>query len=261
MIELMKSGFATFLKILAGLAAPAAALLFMVNVAPDRFAPAYLHTRRLFAAMGPLQTLPSGPMNPQRHADCGSMRSDPGPLSPDVYFPSLVFHCDPRRDNYFSREFSRQLKAMGEPSLLFLSRKDTAARAYRFIWLRAFHRPIAIRLVLSDGLVGQLTTTVAAVGGLRGPGALIRTVTITADSHAVSLLLARLSQAEFWRLDPISVNQGGLDGASWIVEAASDGHYKIVKRWSPPPMDPIHLLGQTFITDLAGLDLDPSEIY
>lgn len=261
MIKSVNPGLTKLLKILAGLAAPAAAFLILVNVVPDRFAPAYLDTRRLFAAMGPLQVLPSGQMNPQPHAGCGSMPCDRGPISPDVYFPSRVFHCDPELDSYFSKWYSRQLRAMGEPSLLFLSREDTAARAYRFTWLRAFHCPITIRLVLFDGIVGQLTTTVATVAGVRDSGTLTRTVTKTADSHAVSLALARLSQAGFWRLDPISLNQGGLDGASWIIEAAADGQYKIVKRWSPPPMDPIHILGQTFIADLAGLELDPREIY
>jgi hypothetical protein len=59
------------------------------------------------------------------------------------YFPKSSL--DSRGRELKSQWYSSQLRALQEPSLLSLS-KSPSAESYRFLWLRTFNHPIAIRL-------------------------------------------------------------------------------------------------------------------
>jgi len=68
----------------------------------------------------------------------------------DTYFPSGALSDSDRGDSDLARWYSGQLKALDEPSLLAEAR-NTSTQSYRFLWLRSFHHPIAVRLdVMAD---------------------------------------------------------------------------------------------------------------
>ncbi|HXB71414.1 MAG TPA: hypothetical protein VNY05_24480 [Candidatus Acidoferrales bacterium] len=70
--------------------------------------------------------------------------------------------------------YSRHLKALHEPSLWELSLHDPKAEVYRFVWLRAFHHPIAVRLVVRTSRSGWLNSRMTTGEGGHEPGRINR---------------------------------------------------------------------------------------
>jgi hypothetical protein len=65
----------------------------------------------------------------------------------DEFFPKHAFANDSRNDQFRSDWYSRELRILDEPSLLAIA-KDASSESYRFLWLRTFHHPVAIRVDL-----------------------------------------------------------------------------------------------------------------
>jgi hypothetical protein len=107
---------------------------------------------------------------------------------------------------------------------------------------------------------GVLIAKMSNGAGGYEPGTLILNKTAPVGRHGTTLLLARLLQCHYWEL-PTRRSPGGTDGAEWILEGVSDGRYQVVDRWSPGEADPIYALAMTLMVDLAGMRLDPKEVY
>ncbi len=88
-------------------------------------------------------------------------------LDAQQYFPPDAF------DSTTAELYSKYLRALTEPSLRELSQKDPSAEVYRFLWLRAFHRPIAVRLTVT-GSGGRVISKMTSARGGYDPGHLIR---------------------------------------------------------------------------------------
>jgi len=84
--------------------------------------------------------------------DQGAPVAESCPVSPQLrYFPVGTF--GPLNSDLFVREwYSKHLVAMEEPSLSCGVLEDT--ETYRFLWLRTFHNPVAVRFFF-----GAVTTT------------------------------------------------------------------------------------------------------
>jgi hypothetical protein len=68
------------------------------------------------------------------------------------YFPAGVLGDTADQHRFLADWYSKHLTAMGEPSLLEVSRQDATVEVYRFLWLRSFHHPISVRLIFrKDG--------------------------------------------------------------------------------------------------------------
>jgi hypothetical protein len=138
---------------------------------------------------------------------------------------------------YFSSEqsplseewYARHLSAMSEPS--FLSLHDNEDEAYRFLWLRSFHHPVAVRVWRSGD---QRFLTVKELSGAGGyePGKLIvnRTRALTEEEWSTFTLL--LEDALYWQIAERDDDMG-TDGAQWIVEGVREGYYHLADCWSP----------------------------
>ena len=101
-------------------------------------------------------------------------------LAQGQYFPKLSFGSSSTLDELKQTWYSSQLRALQEPSLLTLV-KSPSSECYRFLWLRTFNHPIAIRLEpMSDG-TSVLTTKVASGDGGFHPGVLSETTSPPAD--------------------------------------------------------------------------------
>lgn len=175
------------------------------------------------------------------------------------YFPEKTFGDDPRLDRFVSGWYSGQLTALKEPSLLELS-KALPAESYRFLWLRTFHHPVAIRVdVQADGSA-TLTTKIASGAGGYKPGNLIVNTFRALTKDEAKKLIAQVNDSGFWQLPSYERNGGGADGSEWIIEAAAHGKYHLVSEWTPEK-GPIFDLGTTFLFGLAKIDIPKNEIY
>jgi hypothetical protein len=179
----------------------------------------------------------------------------------DVYFPEKALSGDPWSDHFKSVWYSQELGCLKEPSLLDLS-KDESREVYRFLWVRSFDHPVAIRLeVRADG-TGMLTTKVAngEAGFLKTITHLIEDISRPLTREQTHAFLAQVKRSQFWLL-PSSINdQTGTDGAEWIIEGVKSGKYHVVDRWSPKT-GTIRELGLTFLFGVAQMNVPKERIY
>jgi hypothetical protein len=178
-------------------------------------------------------------------------------LSNVNYFPPGTL------ENDRERWYSRNLAALKEPSLYELS-KDPKRESYRFLWLRTFNHPIAVRVDVNESGSGLMTIKESNGRGGYAPGALFINKSAKIDRLVVSnLLVDQISSQGFWNLsteEPPPENVVQLDGAQWILEAVRGGQYKLVDRWSPKE-GPVRNLGILMAIDLAHLKLLYEEVY
>ena len=177
------------------------------------------------------------------------------------YFPTGVLGDSPSQHLFRSDWYSKHLTAMLEPSLWDASRHDSAAEVYRFLWLRAFHHPISVRLTVRKDGTGLLTSKETDGKGGYEPGKLIRNITATLSREQTDWFRDRAERSGLWKLPTKQPGAAGLDGAQWIIEAAKGGRYHIVDRWSPPADDPVHALGTTLMIALAHFKLLYEDVY
>ena len=184
------------------------------------------------------------------------------PASPQrTFFPNDVF-SGYRLGNSFAVEwYSRDLKALDEPSLWELSQRDKQAVAYRFLWIRAFDNPIAVRVTISPNGAGDVVIKVSNGAGGYGPGHPVQNESRALTTTDVADLMARIQSTDFWKIPTAESMKGvGMDGAEWVLEGVSDGNYHVVTRWSPEKGS-YRKLCLFFIHDLARLKIPRSRIY
>jgi hypothetical protein len=175
------------------------------------------------------------------------------------YFPEKTFAHDARMDQFVSHWYSGQLEALQEPSL-FEKSKRTAETSYRFLWLRTFHHPIAIRVDMQNDGTAILTTKVASGAGGYNPGKLVTNKTRPLTKSELSTITSRIETSNFWTIPSYSRDQGGADGSEWVIEIAEHGKYHLVSEWTPKD-GTIHELGEVFLFDLAKMTDPKSEVY
>jgi hypothetical protein len=233
--------------------------LFVIRF-PDHVFCAYSQARSWLATLAPIQKLSPPALKARDAVPCRGTLEPVRSSAPDQYFPPGVLDCDQWSEEFLRDWYSKQLTALNEPSLWVLSRSDSRAKVYRFLWLRTFHHPISVRLTLKPDLTGILISKITGGAGGYEPGSLIRNESIPVGKQRTTVFLARIVQSHYWDL-PSRRQPGGLDGAQWILEGITDGHYQIVDRWSPGEADPIRTLAMTLLSDLAGIQIDPREVY
>jgi len=187
---------------------------------------------------------------PQPSGDTSSSVVAPPPDADPQYFPKGVFGDSAypgQMKNFKAKSYSASLRAMHEPSLLEGS-KDASLIAYRFLWLRSFHSPIAIRLTIRSDGTGSLVGKVTRGGG--------HSVEIPTDK--VQRFQDLLQKTTFWTL-PTEGPIGGLDGAEWILEGVRSGDYHVVERWSPKKDDYASLC--LYLLQLSKIHVEAREVY
>jgi hypothetical protein len=120
---------------------------------------------------------------------------------------------------------------------------------YRFLWLRTWGRPIAVRVEKVGDAATLIATELDGWGGYN-PGKVARRIERRLTLVEWNLLSDRLTRIGFWRL-PGHLPGQGLDGAQWIVEGREGARYHLVDRWSPKTGDYRDLC--LALVDLAGL--------
>jgi hypothetical protein len=172
-----------------------------------------------------------------------------------IYFPKGRFAGDYEgSDERTQRWYGKHLAAMNEPSLS--CSRPTTSEAYRFVWLRSFHEPWAIRVERTATGAHLFAVETDGRGGY-GAGRPSDTISRELDSSGWNSLAACIQSADFWQM-PLDEERSGFDGAEWIVEGLRGGEYRVISRWSPGSGS-FHDLGRCFIR-LARLE-DVAPVY
>jgi len=174
--------------------------------------------------------------------------------------PTLTEQGDRQVDQEMRASISSELRIMDEPSLWEVSQKQRR-EAYRFVWLRSFHQPVAIRLMINADGSGDLVAKILSGEGGHDAGALVT------NQHSLLLpvetrsFTEKLSKANFWALSTRRFQDiYGRDGADWILEGTKEGNYHVVHRWSPPN-GPYREACLYLALGLAELKIPDREIY
>ena len=148
------------------------------------------------------------------------------PPPPEHFEPGVFLPERPDVDDMMRTAFSNNLVAMNEPVIA-----PTTHDSVRFLYLRSFHHPIAVRV---ERRLAHVRLTAVELDGAGGydPGVPTRRVTRNVSDEEWNDLLSLLDNASFWEL-PTSHERATLDGARWILEASVDGRYHVVQRNSP----------------------------
>jgi len=177
-----------------------------------------------------------------------------------TYFPNDAFNGYRLRNSFTMEWYSRDLKALDEPSLWELSQHDNQVVVYRFLWIRAFDNPIVVRVTIAANGTANVVVKMGEVGK-GSPGRLIRNERHDLPAAIIADLAARIQGTNFWNVPTVeSMNGVGLDGAEWVLEGVSEGNYHVVVRWSPEKGS-YRKLCLFFIHDLAQLKIPRSRIY
>lgn len=160
------------------------------------------------------------------------------------YFPEGDYY------NFISQWYGKYLDALNEPSIYkYINQRDK--KIFRFLWLRTFHNPIAIRLeIIKNERAGILHVKMTDGKGGYEPGKIKEDYTKNISKDHIDKFLKLLESDNFWQL-PIKDDGLGFDGAQWIVEGLYNGKYHMVDRWSPKEGAARNI--GLFLLDLSGL--------
>jgi hypothetical protein len=124
--------------------------------------------------------------------------------------------------------YSRHLEAMNERPLAALKDED---ESYRFLWLRSFHRPVAIHVWRAGGQYFMVVKRLNGRGGY-DPGGFDLYWARSLSENDWDAFRMHLEHSQFW-LMPTVEDIHAQDGAQWIMEGYREGRYYVVDRQSP----------------------------
>jgi hypothetical protein len=124
--------------------------------------------------------------------------------------------------------YPEHLRAMSEPSL---SCGQPEGEVYRFLWLRTWGRPVAVRITKD-----RRNATIAAVeldgaGGYE-PGKVRRRTRRKLTDLEWKAISEGITALTFWSM-PTETEESGADGAQWVLEGRNGSRYHVVDRWTP----------------------------
>ncbi len=173
-------------------------------------------------------------------------------------------------DKELQCRYSMQLEAMGERAL----NGGPSYEAYRFLWLRAFKRPVMVRIESREGVL-VLEAKEADGMAAFAPGKVSEHVRRLLSKREWDGLRAVIAASGFWAMSSAErdVIQGDVeavaDGAVWLVEGARFQEHRVVA------LGTVHILPANSrreneqlrdaalrMLQVAGVDLtQPGEIY
>jgi hypothetical protein len=189
--------------------------------------------------------------------DAGSVRPDcPWLTTTTRHFPKQTFEpADDFLDEFVREWYSKHLAAMREPPLW--CGQAGAEVVYRFLWLRTFHNPIAIRVSRTAGAARLELVRLSGSGGY-DPGKVARRKDRQLTEDEWTTIVTAIESIGFWAM-PSHEPAIGFDGAQWILEARRGDEWHVVHRWSP--QDGFYLELGLLLLRLAGIDLSREPIY
>jgi hypothetical protein len=178
------------------------------------------------------------------------------PIDQESFFPPKILTQDQPGNTFRNNWYSKHLIAMNEESLY--SPQSEWVEGYRFLWLRTFHHPVAVRIWKCGSVRFISVKELDGAGGYEpGKLKLDRKRELTPDEW--SGFMRRLDESCYWQLPTQDDAGAGNDGAQWIFEGVKGGRYHVVDRWTPQSGSYRELC--LYALKLSGLKLDTSELY
>ena len=176
------------------------------------------------------------------------------PITKSKFLP-VIFFENPDRLGQLDKSYSSRMNGLHEPSLL--SDAENSEEVYRFVWMRSFHNLICLRIQKSSGSIAMIIKEANGTGGDEtGTLKVDRTKQLSADewNRFESLLATEC----FWRLDT-SKDEGGIDGATWLLEGKKSNRYHLAWQWSPQNKG--FRAACLYLLELSDLNIRQDEIY
>lgn len=146
------------------------------------------------------------------------------------YFPRGLLAQDEWRDQFRMDWYTKHLRAMNETPLHF---PDNMVReSYRFVWLRSFDHPVAVRIWKSETDQFISVNELSGAGGYE-PGISILKTQRRLSSDEWDSFRRVLEYSCYWDQPTEDPDEAGFDGAQWVLEGVRDGRYHVVDRWTP----------------------------
>jgi len=185
------------------------------------------------------------------------------------FFPKGIFNAPQPINKDFDQDksirdlYSKNLKSMKEPSISISEHEFESA--YRFLWLRTFNHPIAVRIEKLNGQIILYAVELSGKGGY-DPGVIKKSKKKELSHDDFNRLSEILKEIDFWNMDNVLkiLNTDGTitlnaDGAQWILEGNSNGKYHVVDRWSPEAGKYKELC--LYFLQIAGFKIKTDDIY
>lgn len=150
-------------------------------------------------------------------------------ISTSSYFPRGLLSQNEWSDQFKAEWYGKHLRAMQEAALF--SDKDVR-ESYRFLWLRSFHHPVAVRLWKTDTDQFITVNELSGAGGYE-PGTSILKTQRSLSQDEWDAFMRMLEYSCYWDQPTDDPKDRGFDGSEWILEGVREGRYHLVNRWTP----------------------------
>jgi hypothetical protein len=179
-------------------------------------------------------------------------------FSKSSLFPPGAFYPNPEHEGFVVEWYAKHLQAMHEQSLL--SYPESQTESYRFLWLRTFHRPVAVRVWHSEEGSFLNVKQLSGAGGYEA-GKLITNQTRQLTNAEWDGFVSLLDRSCYWQLPAKNDDEMGKDGAQWILEGTRQGRYHVVDRWTPRSGDFREACLYLLKLSNLGIDLSSEDVY
>jgi hypothetical protein len=197
-----------------------------------------------------------GPLTPVESSCYPGRSLEINAVDKELFFPPKVLAQDQPGNQFRNNWYSKHLRAMKEESLY--SPEGDWVESYRFLWLRTFNHPVAVRIWKCGSVRFISVKELDGAGGYEpGKLKLDRKRELTPDEW--SGFMRHLNDSCYWQLPSQDHAGDGNDGSQWILEGVKAGRYHVVDRWTPQNGSYRELC--LFMLQLSGLKLDSSELY
>ena len=150
---------------------------------------------------------------------------------------------------------------MSEPSLLDAV-KNKSSESYRFLWLRSFRQPIAIRMTMRPDGSSQLIGVEMTGKNGHDPGVIATTEVVEISQEQIHQFQDLLQTTEYWSTPTVDVRlheERIRDGAEWMLEGVRDGRYHVVARVSP--QNETYREACLYLLKLSKIEVEASRVY
>jgi hypothetical protein len=185
-------------------------------------------------------------------------------VAQEQYFPPKTFGtgqwAEAEADLY-----SYLLKKLEEPPL-FRKVENPSNESYRFLWLRTFHNPVAVRMEVQPDGTSLLTIKVAdgEAGFPRTVKKLIQNSTRPLSREQTEAFRKKVTTEGFWKAASRDKGKAAAtDCDGWILEGLRSGDYHVVERAIPNTLPKntqvVQSLGLTLAIELGQMDIPENE--
>lgn len=150
--------------------------------------------------------------------------------SASSYFPRGLLSQNEWSDQFRTEWYSKHLRAMKEPPLAFPD--EQVRESYRFVWLRSFHHPVAVRLWKTETDQFITVNELSGAGGYEPGSSILKTQRRLSQDEWDGFRRV-LEYSCYWEQPTDDPKDAGFDGARWLLEGSREGRYHAVDRWTP----------------------------